>query len=118
MPVLGDDDLLTRLVRNLLSNAQRHARSRIEVTTAANAIGYRVTVANDGVPVSAEDVDRIFEPFTRLDAARASDAGGAGLGLTISRRIARSHSGELVCAMEGDDVAFVLSIPMCRLALG
>ncbi|MCU1365572.1 MAG: putative two-component system sensor kinase [Ilumatobacteraceae bacterium] len=118
MPVLGDDDLLTRVLRNLLSNAQRHARTRITVTNATDRIGYRLTFANDGIPIDAEDRERIFEPFTRLDAARASDAGGAGLGLAISRRIARSHGGDLVCAAVGDDVAFVLSLPMAKLALG
>jgi len=118
MPVLGDDDLLTRVLRNLLSNAQRHARTRITVNNATDRIGYRVTFANDGVPIDVEDSERIFEPFTRLDAARNSDAGGAGLGLAISRRIARSHGGELVCAAVGGEVAFVLSIPMAKLALG
>lgn len=112
--VLGDDDLLTRLVRNLLSNAQRHARTRIDMSVATEDGHATVRVSNDGASISDEDGERIFEPFTRLDAARASDDGGAGLGLAISRRIALSHCGELTAEQSVDGASFVLVLPTHR----
>jgi signal transduction histidine kinase len=54
--------------------------------------------------------ERIFEPFTRLDDARSRDEGGAGLGLSIARRIAEAHGGTLQLA-EGSPVTFVLAFP-------
>ena len=114
MPVLGDRDLITRLLRNLLSNAERHARTRIDVTV-STAHGHHIaTVTNDGESIPDEDRERIFEPFTRLDAARASDAGGAGLGLAISQRIAQSHCGELTAVPRTNGAAFALVLPTHR----
>jgi two-component system, OmpR family, sensor kinase len=74
-----------------------------------------VRVANDGPAVPTEHRDRIFEPFARIDGARAARAGGAGLGLAIARRIARAHDGDLTLepaepAAEG--AAFRLTLPL------
>ena len=109
--VSGDDDLLTRLLRNLLNNAQRHARTRMEVDVQRDAERVSIRVSNDGAPIDPEEHDRIFEPFTRLDAARAADAGGAGLGLAISRRIALTHGGDLVADAVIDGASFTLVLP-------
>lgn len=107
----GDADLITRVLRNLLSNAQRHARSRIDVDICAEPDRAWVRVMNDGSPLADTDCERIFQPFTRLDAARNSDSGGAGLGLAISRRIARSHGGDLTADAVADGASFTLWLP-------
>jgi signal transduction histidine kinase len=110
----GDADLVTRVLRNLLSNAQRHATTRIDVDICAEPDRSWVRVMNDGMPLAEADRERIFQPFTRLDAARDSDSGGAGLGLTISRRIARSHGGDLTADALLDGASFTLWLPRRR----
>ncbi len=107
----GDADLITRVLRNLLSNAQRHATTRIDVDICAEPDRAWVRVMNDGTPLAEADCEQIFQPFTRLDAARDSDSGGAGLGLTISRRIARSHGGDLTADVITDGASFTLWLP-------
>lgn len=89
----ADASKLQQVVRNLLSNAGRHAETLIEVhlsTVRGNAV---LTVINDGDTIAPEDREKVFERFVRLDASRARDTGGSGLGLAISREIVRAHGG-------------------------
>ena len=87
-------DALARVVANLLDNAVRHARSSVRaVGRAATAAYCVVTVTDDGPGIPAADRERVFDRFTRLDDARARDAGGAGLGLAIVRELVRRHGG-------------------------
>ena len=112
-PVLGDADLLGRLVLNLLDNAIKHSPSggTVEVamsvlhhTSARLATSQRVAVSviDSGPGIPEEAHSRVFERFVRLDAARArvetSTTSGAGLGLAIARRISELHGGELEIA--------------------
>jgi heavy metal sensor kinase len=97
--VLGDADLVGRVLLNLLDNAVKHAPEGSAVTVTMSCAGRTATVAvhdtGPGIPVEARE--RIFERFWRVDAARGSGAlPGAGLGLAIARRIAEVHGGELV----------------------
>ena len=113
--VRGDRGQLERLVDNLLANAVRHARSRVVVTLAEQPPGTAVlTVVDDGPGIPPAERDRVFERFTRLDEARAADAGGAGLGLAIARDVAERHGGSLRLA-EPDagspGARFVVTLP-------
>ncbi|MER6999814.1 HAMP domain-containing sensor histidine kinase [Streptomyces sp. NPDC000410] len=98
-PVPGDPWQLERLLRNLLGNACRHAARRVTVRTRVDAgAGSRAVVLeviDDGPGIPHADRERVFERFTRLDAARARASGGAGLGLPIAREIAARHGGTL-----------------------
>jgi len=93
--VRGDLGLLRQLVRNLVDNAARHARTRIALAVAPSADGASVvlTVADDGDGIAPADRERVFERFVRLDDARARDTGGSGLGLAIVGEIASLHGG-------------------------
>jgi signal transduction histidine kinase len=91
--VRGDARQLARAVRNVLDNAVRHARSRVWVTLAADDNRCRLHICDDGDGIAAQDRERVFERFTRLDEARTRDAGGAGLGLAIVRDIVERHGG-------------------------
>ncbi|MGP2437141.1 ATP-binding protein [Streptomyces sp. JW3] len=93
--VTGSRGQLGRVLANLLDNAQRHARSAVEVRVRREAGTAVLAVADDGEGVPAADRDRIFERFVRLDAARSRDDGGAGLGLAIARDVAARHDGTL-----------------------
>ncbi|MFI8948477.1 ATP-binding protein [Streptomyces sp. NPDC053750] len=93
--VAGSRGQLGRVLANLLDNAQRHARSAVEVSVRRDGDMAVVAVADDGEGVPAADRERIFERFVRLDAARSRDDGGAGLGLAIARDVAVRHGGTL-----------------------
>ncbi|NEA01446.1 HAMP domain-containing histidine kinase, partial [Streptomyces sp. SID10116] len=79
--VAGSRGQLARVLGNLLNNAQRHARSRVTVTTRSDGAWAVLEVADDGSGVPEGERERIFERFVRLDDARTRDEGGAGLGL-------------------------------------
>jgi heavy metal sensor kinase len=93
----GDEDLVRRLVGNLLDNAVRHAPSgsTVEVELSHGAGRYLLSVTDHGDGIPAEIQPHIFERFFRGDAARPSAEGGAGLGLALARWIARTHGGDV-----------------------
>ncbi|MET9545911.1 HAMP domain-containing sensor histidine kinase [Streptomyces sp. NPDC006627] len=94
--VAGSRGQLARVLGNLLNNAQRHARSRVTVTTRTDGMWAVLEVSDDGSGVPPGERERIFERFVRLDDARTRDEGGAGLGLAIARDVAARHGGTLV----------------------
>ncbi|MGB8860662.1 MAG: ATP-binding protein, partial [Ilumatobacteraceae bacterium] len=110
--VPADGSLLVRLVRNLVDNALRHARRAVRVVVTCEGAEALVRVWNDGPPIPDDDLERIFQPFTRLDEARASDDGGAGLGLSIARQVAEVHGGSLVAEPCTDGASFVARLPL------
>ena len=92
--VLGDAGALAQVVRNLVDNALRHAAGQVRLTLTSEAGAVVLAVEDDGPGVPAEERERVFERFVRLDEARASHDGGSGLGLAIVREIARQHGGD------------------------
>jgi signal transduction histidine kinase len=93
LPLRAEPDVLGRVVANLLDNAVRHARSEVQLSAGADGAYQRITVTDDGPGIPAADRERVFDRFTRLDDARARDAGGSGLGLAIVRELVRRHGG-------------------------
>lgn len=93
----GDARLLDRVLANLLSNAVRYsdADAPIAVSARPDTDGWRIAVADRGIGVPEGDLKRIFEPFFRGDASRARATGGAGLGLTLCKRIVAAHGGQI-----------------------
>ena len=84
---------LERMLRNLVDNATRFAKTKVEVEVSVQGAQVVVTVHDDGPGIPAEDRERVFERFTRLDDDRSRDTGGSGLGLAIVREIAERHRG-------------------------
>ena len=93
--IRGNEHQLRRLVRNLLSNAVRHADSAVMISLFELESGIVLVVGDDGPGVPIAMRDRIFERFIRSDEARDRDSGGSGLGLAISRSIVVAHGGTL-----------------------
>ncbi len=91
--VLGEHRALEQVVRNLVDNAVRHAEREVAVGVHADGDQVVLTVDDDGPGVATEDRDRIFERFARVDAGRARDDGGTGLGLALVRRVVEAHGG-------------------------
>jgi signal transduction histidine kinase len=90
---VGERNGLVRVVDNLVHNAVRHAAGRVVVAAAADDGSSLVTVTDDGPGIPVAERERVFDRFTRLDDARARDAGGAGLGLAIARELLRRQGG-------------------------
>jgi signal transduction histidine kinase len=91
--IRGERDAIGRVVANLLDNAVRHAAAEVRLTVAADGAYQMISVSDDGPGIPAADRERVFDRFTRLDDARARDAGGSGLGLAIVRELVRRHGG-------------------------
>lgn len=113
-PVRGDAFLLGLIVRNLATNAVKYNRpeGKVDFRLDRNGATARLQVVNTGDPIATEDRERVFDRFRRLDDARTRQAGGIGLGLSLSREAARAQGGELAMGdAEGDANAFVLTLP-------
>ena len=108
--VNGDPEALARVVRNLLDNAVRYARARVELSLAERDGHVELSVSDDGPGVPAAARERVFERFARLDEGRARDAGGTGLGLAIVREVVLAHGGSVT--VDGAAGArFLISLP-------
>jgi signal transduction histidine kinase len=94
--VLLDADALTQIVDNLLSNVEKYAAQGGQVRVATRLEGARLvlTVADQGPGIPAEDRERVFAPFERLQDALTEGAAGTGIGLAIVRELARLHGGD------------------------
>jgi signal transduction histidine kinase len=114
IPFRGDEDLLRRLVLNILQNAVQHTPAggavAIDIRQESEAVKIRVTDQGPGIPPL--DQRRIFDRFVQLDAARAGQ--GTGLGLPIARWIAEAHRGTLELEISGPDGStFCASVRPC-----
>ena len=122
-PIVGDPDLLGRLLLNLLDNAIKYAPrgSTVDVVMTASNTHYTVSVIDAGPGIPVDERDRVFERFVRLDTARAraetTTTSGAGLGLAIARRIAEMHDGRLEIAdSRPGRTEFRVTLPRAALA--
>jgi signal transduction histidine kinase len=91
----GDRAALVRVLVNLLDNAVRHARARVELHVARDGDDVVFTVLDDGQGIAAEDLPQLFDPLFRADRTRNSATGGAGLGLAIVQRLTAAHGGSV-----------------------
>jgi heavy metal sensor kinase len=112
IPYRGDEDLLRRLVLNVLQNAVQHTPAggsvAVDIRQEPEAVRIRVTDEGPGIP--PVDQQRIFDRFVQLDAARRSQ--GTGLGLPIARWIAEAHRGTLILEQSGPNgTTFCVSLP-------
>jgi signal transduction histidine kinase len=113
--VTGDPDALGRLLVNLLDNAVRHATSAVSVSVRAEDGWAVLVVADDGPGIPAEDTERAFGRFSRLDDARSregsDDGQGSGLGLAIVRATAEAHGGTVTLGDAGPGLRAVVRLP-------
>jgi len=93
-PYRGQAPALRRCIENLVENAFRYGGSAdIEIADAPEALRIKVRDSGPGIP--QDDLERVFEPYVRLEVSRNPESGGTGLGLSIARNIARWHGGDV-----------------------
>lgn len=110
----GEPRALSRMVGNLIDNAERHASSAVHVLVEEDGPSARIVVSDDGPGIPEAERESVFGRFVRLDEARARDAGGSGLGLAIVRQIAQQHGGTAAVADHkagGIGAVFVVVLP-------
>ncbi len=112
--VLGDPDKLARVFDNVLRNAVSHSTpgGQVDIQAAAQGGCAEITIRNQGLEIPEGELSNIFEKFYRLDAARSSRTGGAGLGLAIAKEIVELHGGTIRCESNGALTSFVISLPL------
>jgi signal transduction histidine kinase len=109
----GDEQLLRRLVINLLDNAIRYtpAGGRVTASLEAGPGSVLLRVTDTGIGIGPEDAARVFERFYRADEARSRQDGGFGLGLAIVKWIAEAHRGTVECSSErGRGTSFTVAL--------
>ena len=113
LTVAADREKLARVLNNLLKNAVAYSYPGTEITVSATADEGQVciVISNQGHTIPAQKLQLIFEKFYRLDEARSSRSGGAGLGLAIAKEIITAHGGTLTATSAHEVTAFQITLP-------
>ena len=93
-PVMGRAQALKRCLQNLIDNALAYGR-RADITLRDEGGALNIAITDDGPGIPEGDIERVFEPFYRVEGSRNRNTGGSGLGLSIARNIAQSHGGSV-----------------------
>lgn len=112
--VLVDGDKMARVFNNVMKNAIAYSYEGTTIAISAARVGQEVIIkfANQGDPIPAAKLKVIFEKFYRLDAARATNRGGAGLGLAIAKEIVTAHGGTISCTSTAEKTEFTIALPL------
>lgn len=112
--VYGDGDKLARVFRNILKNAIAYSYPDTEILVDCKTAGEKlfVTFSNKGKTIPRQKLEAIFEKFFRLDDARGTNQGGAGLGLAIAREIVTLHGGAIRAESGNEVTAFTVELPI------
>jgi signal transduction histidine kinase len=111
-----DSEALRAALDALIENAVKHTEPDEAVELSAVALGddLVIEVADGGIGVPPDAIDRIFDRFARGDDARTRSAGGAGLGLSIVKAVAQAHGGEATVSARDKGTSFFLRLPGFR----
>ncbi len=112
--LFGNHDLLVTAVRNLVDNAVAYSgeASRVGVGVREQGDLVEIAVVDEGIGISADEQERVFERFYRVDAARSRQTGGTGLGLSIVKHVAADHGGDVtVWSRPGRGSTFTIRLP-------
>jgi two-component system, OmpR family, sensor kinase len=121
LEIEGDEDLLRRVVLNLVDNAVKYTEAGGAVRVAVTREGdhARLDVSDTGIGIAPEELERIFERFYRVDRARVRSVGGAGLGLSIVRWTVEEHGGSVTVKTEpGRGSTFTVLLPIGSVGSG
>lgn len=112
--VYGDPEKLARVFNNILKNAIAYSYPNTEIQVSADCSEKQVHIyfRNHGKTIPKQKLESIFEKFFRLDEARSTNTGGAGLGLAIAKEIITLHGGEIVATSENELTTFHIILPI------
>lgn len=118
LSVVGEADKLARVFDNVLRNAVNYSIEGGTVDIEAFPENNEVVIAirNEGLEIPEQELARIFQKFYRLDSARSSRTGGAGLGLAIAKEIVEGHGGTIHAEANGHKTSFIIRLPKCEQA--
>lgn len=113
LSLYGDPDKLARVFNNILKNAAAYSYpdTVIEIRARQEENGVRITFTNQGPQIPEAQLNAIFEKFYRLDSARSSSTGGAGLGLAIAKEIVTAHQGTISASSGPEGTVFTIELP-------
>lgn len=115
-----DEQRVRTVLRNLLENAAKYSlptSAPIEISVAQNGDAVVIRVTDDGLGIREKDVERVFEPFFRVDRSRSKSTGGYGLGLSICKKVMEAHGGSIAVERHSErGTSFVLTFPKVALA--
>lgn len=117
MYVLGDEQRLQQVIVNLLENAKKYtpASGRINVSTYLLQDQCLIEIADTGIGIPEKDIPHIWERLYRVEESRSRITGGAGIGLTISKKIIALHQGEIIVkSIVGEGTTFIIRIPIFK----
>ena len=111
--VRGNRNLLGRMIGNLLENAVKYNQQggSIRITSEEDGEGVLLTVRNSGQEIPPDALERIFEPFYRVDQSRSREVGGSGLGLAIVKSIVQLHGGRIAAESGGRETVVSVRLP-------
>ena len=115
--VTGDRDQVTMAIHNLIENAINYSPDATRVAIAVNEVDglCEISISDQGIGIPEKDLERIFERFYRVDAARSRITGGTGLGLSIVKHVVTNHGGDIsVWSVEGAGSTFTIRLPLLR----
>ncbi|WP_312353959.1 HAMP domain-containing sensor histidine kinase [Aminipila sp.] len=114
LTIYGDSIKLARVFNNILKNAITYSEPGTEIIIRAKAIDttVKITFCNRGKTIPALKLDAIFDKFFRLDETRATNTGGAGLGLAIAKEIVALHGGSITAESEDEVISFSVYLPI------
>lgn len=112
-PMLGRPQALRRCLTNLVDNARRYGGSgNIDISISELTAAVEIRIEDRGPGIPEPDLERVFEPYVRIESSRAKHTGGSGLGLAIARAIARSHGGDVKLVLRsGGGISAILTLP-------
>jgi two-component system sensor histidine kinase VanS len=113
LTIWGDADKLARVFNNILKNAIAYSNenSVIDISAKQQDKNIIITFTNQGNPIPQGKLDTIFEKFYRLDSARSTNTGGAGLGLAIAQEIVMAHDGTISVESNTENTTFTVKLP-------
>jgi signal transduction histidine kinase len=119
-PVQADDNKIEWVLGQLLDNAVKfnQAGGRVHLSATLDARRIQIAVADTGIGIPGDKIEEVFEPFHQLDGSSTRRAGGAGIGLTLAKRIVEAHGSKLqIESHQGRGSRFSFSLPVCQIKL-
>lgn len=116
LTVTGEADKLARVFENVLRNAVNYSTEggTVEIEAARQEDQVVIAIRNQGLEIPEQELARIFQKFYRLDSARSTRTGGAGLGLAIAKEIVEHHGGTIHAESTGQKTSFIITLPAAQ----